>query len=147
MKKFITSLLILFLSIFLLTGCTKNLSYTFNVETGDRIKITLDTTDKYSMNTKSPINFTKEDKDISTGIFLTEEGYEEYKTLINKDSTVKIIENSSKENITYLFYTTGKEYNYLIKINDSKTGFLLANKNSEDEAKEVFNRISFTYEK
>lgn len=147
MKKCILSLVFLFVSVILLTGCDSKLTYTFNVETGDRIKISLDNKDTYSMNTKSPISFTKDGEEISTGTFLTSDGYTQYADTIKNTKEANIIESDSKDGITYMFYSYNNEYNYLIKIDDSNTGFLLGNKTSLESAKEVFQRITITLDK
>lgn len=130
-----------------LTGCHKEKSYTFNVETGDKVKVKLDITDGYNMTSELPIEFSKDDKVISQGTFGQEEAYDMYNQIITEDSKSTIIEEKSKGNIEYMFYEyNNSEYNYIIKIKDSKTCFILANNISKESAQEIFERLRFEVE-
>lgn len=79
----------------LLTGCTTSKSYTFKVETGDKIKVELKTNDKYDIDSNIPFTISKDDEKITQGIFIKVSAYEEYETSINS-STAKIIENENR---------------------------------------------------
>lgn len=130
-----------------LTGCHKEKSYTFNVETGDKIKVKFDITDGYNMTSELPIEFSKDDKVISQGTFGQEEAYDLYNQIITEDSKSTIIEEKSKDNIEYMFYEyNNSEYNYIIKIKDSKTCFILANNISKESAQEIFEKLRFEVE-
>ena len=49
--------------------------------------------------------------------------------------------------MTYLFYNhNNEEWNYIIKINDSKTAVLIGNVISQDSAEQCFNRLSMNVE-
>ena len=55
-----------------------------------------------------------------------------------------MIEEKSKDNIKYFFYEyKGSEYNYIIKIKDSDTCFILANNVSRKSAQEIFEKLEF----
>lgn len=151
MKKFtkILSMLLISVMLVLLTGCgsssdgvRSSKSYTYNVETGDSIKITLDTRDDYDITSSLPFTISKDDEDLTKGIFLTETNYQYYKKATESGANVKVIDSGSNDNIDYIFYNyNDTEFNYVIKVKDSKTGILLGNNVSEESAKECFDRL------
>lgn len=145
-KLFIASFVIL-LSL-VLTGCTKTVSYTYKVETGDTIKVELKTDDKYKLSSKVPFTISKDDKTLSTGTFLTNDGYKTYENAIDTENGIEVFEEKDNKDISYTFFSVNdKQYIYLIKVKDSNTGIFLENKNSKEEAKEVFDMLTFTLEK
>ena len=147
MKKTRILLLIIiaFITVMMLSGCefTKSKSYTFDVETGDRITVKMDTSKKYDLTSDLPIEFSKDDEVLSYGSFAKEEAYDLYYNIVKSDSSCELIEEKSNKNGDYFFYKTGSgEYNYIIKIKDSNTCFILGNKESESSAKAVFKRLT-----
>jgi hypothetical protein len=147
MKKIASILSIIFVLV-LLTGCTTSKSYTYNVETGDKVKIELNTTNGYDLTSKLPFTIYKGDNTLSQGTFITMDGYNQYIDVVNRDPDSKILDNGNKNGITYTFYSyKNEEFNYIIKINNSNTGLLLGNPNSRKEAEEVFDRLTFSIEK
>lgn len=146
MKKFLTGILLSRMIFVLLAGCTTNKSYTYAVETGDKIKITLDTTNGYSLSSDLPFTVSKDDNPLSQGTFIQESYYEQYVNAANTQG--QIIDSGSDNNIEYVFYSyNNSEYNYVIKIKNSNTALLLGNPNSEEEAKKCFELLSFNLEK
>lgn len=124
--KLITIILTAFTAAAVLAGCavTKSeMSYTYNVETGDTIKMTLDKMNGYSTTSDLPFTVTKEEKDIMQGTFITMEGYDYYKDLIDElektDEIEIIVKDGEKDGNTYTAYTVeseaGTEYDYLLK--------------------------------
>ena len=147
MKKTRILLLIIiaFITVIMLSGCefTKSKSYTFDVETGDRITVKMDTSKKYDLTSDLPIEFSKDDEVLSYGSFAKEEAYDLYYNIVKSDSSCELIEEKSNKNGDYFFYKTDSgEYNYIIKIKDSNTCFILGNKESESSAKAVFKRLT-----
>lgn len=145
-KKIIMLFVLVLAIVLILTGCEKksNKSYTFNVETGDQIEIKMNTTEGYNLTSKLPIEFSKDDELISQGAFAQEYAYDEYYKLVKNDSDATIIEEKSNSNIEYFFYEyDDSEYNYIIKIKDSKTCFILGNNKSKKSAQEIFERLEF----
>ena len=137
------------IAVVMLSGCDFNSSksYTYDVETGDRITIKMDTSKKYDLTSSLPIEFSKDDEVLSQGIFAKEDAYDMYYNLVENDSSSEIIEEKSNKNGDYFFYTTESgEYNYIIKIKDSNTCFILGNDVSKSSAQEVFKRLTFTVE-
>jgi len=137
------------ISVVILSGCDfhSSKSYTYDVENGDRITIKMDTSKKYDLTSSLPIKFSKDDEVISQGTFAKEEAYDMYYNIVENDSSCEIIEEKSNKNGDYFFYTTEDgEYNYIIKIKDSDTCFILGNNVSKSSAKEVFSRLTFEVE-
>lgn len=146
MKKIFKSILLVGIMMLALTGCTTNKSYTYTVETGDKVKITLNTTDGYDLSSDLPFAISKDGNTLSQGIFIQESYYEQYVNAANTQG--QIIDRGSNDNIEYVFYSyNNSEYNYVIKIKDSNTALLLGNPNSQEEAKKCFELLSFSLEK
>lgn len=141
----------------MLAGCavTKSeVSYTYNVETGDTVKVSLNKTNGYSMTSDLPFSISKDDKEIAQGTFITNDGYVYYQELIDeleKTDEIEIIKDGKKDGNTYTFYKVeseaGMEYDYLVKIGDSNTGVLMGSVTSEEEAAGCFEALTFTLEK
>ena len=150
MNKIVTKLVALGVILLVLTGCTTYKAYTFEVKTGDDIKVQLKTNDGYDITSDVPFSIKKDDKKLSDGIFITIDSYDNYVSTAKNDSNANIIETSSNDNIEYVFYSYNNnddnEWNYIIKVKNSKTGLIIGNPNSEKEAKEVFDRLTITKE-
>ena len=150
MNKIITKLVILGVILLALTGCTTYKAYTFEVKTGDDIKVKLKTNDGYDITSDVPFSIKKDNKTLSNGIFITIDSYDTYVSNAKNDSKSNIIETSSKDDIEYVFYSYSNnddnEWNYIIKVKNSKTGLIIGNQSSEKEAKEVFDRLTITKE-
>ena len=130
-----------------LSGCHTNKSYTYNVETGDTIEVSMDTTNGYDITPNLPIKFSKGDEVISQGSFGQENAYDMYHQVVEMGTDANLIEEKSKDNIEYFFYEyDNKEYNYIIKIKNSKTCFILANSVSKESAEEIFEKLKFNVE-
>lgn len=146
MKKIFTSILLVGIMIVSLTGCTTNKSYTYNIETGDKVKITLNTTDGYDLSSDLPFTVSKDGNTLSQGTFIQGSYYQQYVETANTQG--QIIDRGSNDSIEYVFYSyNNSEYNYVIKIKDSDTALLLGNPNSQEEAKKCFELLSFSLEK
>lgn len=146
MKKIFMGILMAGIMIVSLTGCTTNKSYTYTVETGDKVKITLNTTDGYDLSSDLPFTISKDGNNLSQGTFIQGSYYEQYVNAANTQG--QIIDKGSNDNIEYVFYSyNNSEYNYVIKIKNSNTALLLGNPNSEEEAKNCFDLLSFNLEK
>lgn len=130
----------------MLAGCDfkTTRSYTYEVDTGDKVQVTLDTTDSYKLSKDVPFEISKDGELQSTGSFIKSKGYELYEIAIDSDENATLIDSGEKDGHEYMFYSVGdSEFNYVIKLKDSDTGILLGNKVSEDSAKECFERLVF----
>lgn len=146
MKKIIMSISLIGIMLLSLTGCTKTMSYTYKVETGDNVKITLKTNDGYSFTSDLPFVISKDGSKLSQGTFINSSYYDQY--VDSATNTGKIIDKGSNDDIEYVFYSyNDTEYNYIIKIKNSNTSLLLGNPNSQEEAEKCFKLLSFNLEK
>lgn len=148
MKKLIRLLSVIFILTLILTGCTTSKSFIYKVQTGDSVEVKLDTSNGYNLSSDLPFTISKDNTKLSQGTFITMDGYNQYIELVNNDTNSKIIDSGNKNGITYTFYTyNNSEFNYVIKINNSNTGILLGNPNSQKEAEEIFEKLTFSLEK
>ena len=135
---------IIITAILILGKFTTKLSYTYEVNTGDKISLSLNTTDGYSMTQDMPFSITKDDGIISRGTFIEASAYEVYESSMDLIDGIVNSDKGEKDGITYLYFNyNNTEFDYIIKINDSNTGLLLSNSISEESAKEMFDRLSF----
>lgn len=147
MKKVISIISIVIMGVMLLTltGCTSSKSYTFDVETGDRVEITLNTSEGHDLSYELPFTISKDDKTLSQGTFIKGNYYSEYVNVANTDSLATVLDTGSNDDIEYVFYSyNDSEYNYIIKVKDSNTGIILGNPNSREEAEECFELLTFS---
>ena len=148
MKKGFKFLIVIGIMLLTLTGCTKSKAYTFKVDTGDKIKVELNITDGYDLSSSLPFTISKEGNELSQGTFMTIDSYDEYVSAAKTSSLAKVIEEKSNNNIEYIFYSyNSSEYNYIIKVKDSKTGILLGNPHTQEEAEKCFKLLTFSLEK
>lgn len=132
----------------ILVGCASTYkAYIYEVGTGDKIKIKLDTSDEYDIASEIPFTISKDGSTLSQGTFITLDGYDQYIDVVNKDTNSTILDSGNKNGVEYIFYSyNNSEYNYIIKINNSNTGVILANAVSKESAEECFNRLTFSKE-
>ena len=149
MKKILFSVFAFCMMLIFLTGCSTYKSYTFNVSTGDKVKIKMVTSSGYDLTSNTPIKFSKDGETISQGTFAQGPAYIIYRNSA-KSQGAKILKEDSNKTIDYFFYeynNNGKtEYNYIIKIKDSNTCFILASQKSQEEAEEIFSKLEFSLE-
>jgi len=149
MKKVLALVLSVILVACLFTACNTNSSkaYTFTVDNGDKIKIELNTADKYDLSSELPFTISCDGKTLSQGSFVLAESYQQYVSVVNTDENAELIDSGTKDGNEYIFWCyNGSEYNYAILIKGSNTGIVLGNPVSEESAKECFNRLTITVE-
>lgn len=137
--------IIIVVSVILILGKVNNkLSYTYEVNTGDKISLTLNTSGGYSMTSDMPFSITKDDGIISRGTFIEASAYEVYESSMELIDGIVNSDKGEKDGITYLYFNyNNTEFDYIIKINNSNTGVLLSNSISEESAREMFEKLSF----
>lgn len=146
LKKFSCS--ILFAGI--MVGCcacssSSSKSYTFNVDTGDKVKVELDTSDGYDITSDLPFSISKDGDQLSQGTFITSDDYESYVSVVNETDTATVIDKGDNETYEYIMWNNNdEEYDYAICLKDSGTGILIGNNVSENSAKECFSRLKFS---
>lgn len=131
-----------------LVGCTgkftKTVSYTYSVATGDKVKVTLDVSDNYSMTSELPFEISKDGNLVTQGQFITKEDYDVFLATYEESTVFETI-GTDKSGITYITWNyEDSEYNYAILINNSNTGVILGNTVSSESAKECFDKLTFT---
>lgn len=135
---------------FLLAGCSgvstkTTISYTFSVTTGDSVKITLDTSNGYSMTSDVPFAITKDGETLSQGTFITADDYYSYAEAVETQENAKLLASDSNDRIEYIFWSySDTEYDYAILLKDASTGIILGNNISRESAEECFERMQFT---
>ena len=149
MKKFGTFLLALVM-VFGLVACTfeTNMSYTFTVETGDKIVVKLNTTDGHSISSNVPFEVSKDGEELVTGIFLTEAMYNDYMDTIDVAYNVTVLDKSTKNGNQYTFvkfeHDDFDEYDYFIFVGGSNTGIALGCVTSREDAEDCFNHLTIS---
>ena len=149
MKKKLVYMFTILSIMILFVGCGNaktSKTYTFNVETGDSVKVKLDTSDKYNITSEVPFEISQDGDIKSQGTFIFGEAYEQYKDVVDTDENAELLDSGNKDGNEYVFWSyNDSEYNYAILIKGSSTGLILANDVSEESAKECFNRLTIEY--
>ena len=149
MKKRLVYVFAILSMMILFVGCGNaktSKTYTFNVETGDSVKVKLDTSDKYNITSEVPFEISQDGDIKSQGTFIFGEAYEQYKDVVDTDENAELLDSGNKDGNEYVFWSyNDSEYNYAILIKGSSTGLILANDVSEESAKECFNRLTIEY--
>ncbi|OUP41491.1 hypothetical protein B5F22_10115 [Pseudoflavonifractor sp. An187] len=147
MRKMKRNILLGMLLLFIfgmVSGCTTSSSktYTFTVDNGDIIKITLDTADGYDISSNVPFEISCDGEALSQGSFIQGEAYQQYVDVVNKDENAELLDSGEKDGNSYIFWCYNKsEYNYAVLVNGSDTGVILGNTTSADSARECFERM------
>lgn len=126
---------------------TTTKGYTFSVDTGDSVKIILDTTDNYDLSSELPFTVSKDGETLSQGSFAAGSDYSKYETVVNEDPAAEILDSGEKDGNEYIFWCyNGTEYNYALHVGESNTAIIIGNAISEESAKECFERLTITLE-
>lgn len=146
MKRIFKPVLLCFTAILLLvalTACSTSLSLTFNVDTGDSIKVELDTTGGYSLKANgATFEVYEGDTLLTTGIFLTREMLEPYLAVSEDTQEITILEKKDNG----IFYHAGNEWNYVFQVEGSSTGVALVNLISQESAQTCYSLLTITSE-
>ncbi len=146
MRKKLIAIILCLSVISTMLGCAfsakSNVTYTYNVETGDTIKIRFDTSGKYRLTPNLPFAISHDGDTLSQGTFLVEDGYQQYVDIVNEDEDAILLDSGTKNGNEYIFWSyNDSEFNYAIMIKDSNTGLLIGNNVSQDSAEECFKRM------
>lgn len=144
MKRLIATFLIMVMVC--LVGCsvTSNKGFTYQVETGDKIGIFIDTTDGYDLTSTLPIKFKKDGKKVGEGSFLTEEGYDMYLDAI-EDGTYTEISTKERDNIEYIFFEDEDAFYCMVKID--KTDCAILFESDDEDQMEFIDKITYEVKK
>lgn len=125
-------------------------SLTFDVETGDKIKITIDTKEGYDLTMEVPFAVTKDGETVLNGSFAQIEAYDTYRQIIEGDANATLIDESSKDGNDYFCYTyegaAGTECDYLMKVGGSDTVIIMGSLAGEDEVRSAFEAMTISLE-
>ena len=129
MKKLIILFAVLLLILPASAACSTHASKsaTFNVETGDKIKVTVDVKAGYDLTMEVPFAISKGDELVLNGAFGLPEAYETYHQLAEADPNATILAEDSKDGNAYFFYTVTNpetqttEYDYFVQVAGSQT--------------------------
>ena len=134
-----------------LAGCDLQTSraLVFDVETGEKVKVKLDTTDHHSLSHEDNVFIVKkDDKVMLQGVFLSQELFDSRLSNIAASKEVTIIENKLNEDHGYLYYKVTSdnqtEYDRIFMIQDAKTGILMGSFQSQKEAEAAFDKVQVT---
>lgn len=130
-----------------LGACTKTMSYTFVVETGDKIKVEMDVTDGYTFSQKDgTFTAAMDGKDILTGIFLTEEMYGQYLEAIQGED-FEILKESQQNGYSYVQYRYAGDHvenNFVCWVTGSNTGIFIASLEEQETAEQAFQKLTIS---
>ena len=158
MKRVISAFVLVALLAMMLSGCSTTKSYTFNVSSGDRVKVELETGDGYSIRqSDGEFTVTKDGNEIFTGRFGLEAQVKQYAEALGKAIGVESCECESIagkdgfSDITVYSYTYSYEKNepeidFIVFIDGSNTAVILKGMSEEDNARAAFERLSFAVE-
>ena len=132
----------------LLCACTTSKSATFSVDTGDRVKVTVNTTEGLDLVMQVPFSVTREGRELLTGSFAVGSYYDTCREAVEEEPQAVILEEGTKDGGDYFFYTvdgaSGVEYDYVVRVDGSQTVVLLGSLAGREEAEEAFREIVFS---
>lgn len=146
-KKIFAGLTALLCMIVMLSGChvTTSKAYIFSVETGDKIKVSLDTTGDFDLSSDVPFAISMNGEIQTQGTFIYADVYEQYVQVSQNGEKTKLLDSGTKDGNPYVFWCfDGKEYNYAIRVTGSDTGVVLGNMVSEQSARVCFERLTIS---
>lgn len=149
MFKKIISIAMALCLLFACVGCSGSASkaYTFRVDNGESVKIKLDTSDKYDLTSELPFTITQDGETLSQGTFILGDAFAQYKAVVAEDEKAELLDSGNVEGMEYIFWSYNEaEFNYAILLEGGNTGILLGNIVSEESAREVFARLTFSVE-
>ena len=145
-KRFFCLMLVLCLALSLMAcgNVTTRKSYTYKIDNGDKIKVSLVTNDGHDMNSDLPFCIELNGETLSQGTFVQADAFATYADMSQTDPAAEILDQGTKDGNEYIFWTyAGEEFNYIIKIGDSNTAVILANAISQASAEACFDLLSF----
>lgn len=136
----------------MLTACSTSASKaaTFDVDTGDRIKVSVNTKNGLDLTMQVPFTITKDDSTIITGSFTYAEYYDVYRQVVEDDSNIELLEEGNRDGNDYFLYTlegnAGTEYDFIVMVKDSKTAVIMGSLAEKEEAVAAFEAITISLE-
>lgn len=152
MKKRIILFVALLFALTALAACSTHASKsaTFNVETGDKIKVTVDVKAGYDLTMEVPFAISKGDEVVLNGTFGLPEAYETYRQLAEADPNAAILAEDSKDGNAYFFYTVTNpetqvtEYDYFVQVAGSQTVVIIGSVAEREAVEAAFAAITIS---
>lgn len=136
------------ISVMMLAGCSADKSVTYNVDTGDSVKITVDAKAGYNISMELPFTVTKDDATVLNGSFIYAEYYDTYREVVDAEAGAVLLDEGTRDGNDYFFYSfegnSGTEYDYIILVNNSQTAIAMASLVGEKEASEAFQAMTIS---
>lgn len=137
----------------ILCGCSTSstMSLTFAVETGDNIKVTLDTSKGLRLSqADGGYAVAEEGETVLQAFFVEQAVYEQYMDAVMTQEGVTVRRQESENGITFLAYSfdgaAGMENNFIIWIDGTATGMVAASLADSETADRAFQSLSFSKE-
>lgn len=122
LKYLLCSVLICML---VLTGCTKTISFTYTIENGDKVKVTMSTDKDYKLSTSGNhfILSLNGDNEDAMGLFMVSDTYDEwfsYNSALSTDTvegdnwTMLTVNNGTEVEYDYCFDISGTDKTYAV---------------------------------
>lgn len=126
-------------------------SYTFSIETGDKVEVELKTNEGYALFQEGGRFQIKEnDIPMMEGMFVLNDLFaKEYDALLKEENTSILQEDVRDGNAYKLIERTLDSmtgYYYIVEMKDSNVSIILDTTADKKKAKEVFDRLTFTLE-
>ena len=148
MKKKITVLFCALIIAVCLCACTTSKAFTFNVSTGESVRIELDTGDKYDMSTTGgDFAVSKGGVHILDGTFATKESWDYYCEAVEQDSAAELVDKTDSSLVWRYDAGEGAEYDTLTMVSENTGVFLaglITDEVPEDLIKEAISRLTIT---
>lgn len=134
-----------------LTACHSSKSFTFQIDNGEQVKVTLNTTDGYDLTQEDGTFAVEEDgKTILYGRFLKPEGFALYQEEMSKQKNAKLVTLEPADSPTLCIYTfdgsAGPEVDYLMKLDGGETVVYLYTTKTAAEAEKLVELLTFEFE-
>ena len=143
-KRFFSiSALALCLAVFL-TACSTESSktYTYAVDKGDNIDITVDTKQDYDITSDVPFTISCGDESIFTGMFLYGADYDTYRSAYDVEETAELIDEGEKDGNEYFAFALPNEVDYFVRVAGSDTAVVFASLMDTETAAAAFDAIT-----
>lgn len=149
MKRVFKNLFFCMLILAGLSACdvTTSFCYTFNIDNGDKVDVTLDTSDGHKISQKDGEFFIKkDDKTLLKGNFMRQSDYEKFCDRALNMEGVTIKEDHSKDEVPSIRFNAnsdGDKVFFIQKVKDTNTFIGISSPLSDDEAVKAFSYLTF----
>ena len=150
MKKTVAAMFgVMLIMCMMLTGCTTSKSYTFDVETGDKVKVELDTSNGLKLTQEDgSFSVTKGDEQVVDAMFITADMRTMYVAAVKDEDNAEIVSDTAEVFSWTLPGEAGVENDRIIAITGTDKTYIIAGSVCEDESlrEEAFKSLTFTAE-